>query len=166
VAGKFKASEVVVDLYYKKKGGLVTRMRQEQLVQQPGQQGEDDPQGRAGRALDQAPLEKEAGPGDSLEHGERDEAQEAAQGLRLTDSIINRWWGPDQSFFSFDSMLIILLFVICTASYVRAVQPQLFPRKRPGFLGIVRSAAVIGDRLSPAVALACAAMALFNIIYR
>ncbi len=63
-------------------------------------------------------------------------------------------------------MLIILLFVICTASYVRAVQPQLFPRKRPGFLGIVRSAAVIGDRLSPAVALACAAMALFNIIYR
>lgn len=74
---------------------------------------------------------------------------------------------PDKSLFSFDSILIVLLFAICTASYIRGIYPQMFPnRKQPGFLGLIRSAAVIGDRLSPLVAFGCVFMAVFNIVYR
>ena len=67
------------------------------------------------------------------------------------------------AFFNFDSMIIVVLFIICTASYVRAIWPSFVESHKQGFRGILRSAAVIGDRLSPFVSFACIGMAIFNL---
>jgi len=60
-------------------------------------------------------------------------------------------------------MIIVVLFVICTASYIRAIWPNFVESHKSGFRGIIRSGAVIGDRLSPFVALLCAGMGIFNL---
>lgn len=60
-------------------------------------------------------------------------------------------------------MIIVVLFIICTASYIRAIWPSFVESHKKGFRGILRSAAVIGDRLSPIVAVACLGMAFFNL---
>ena len=70
------------------------------------------------------------------------------------------------AFFSFDSMIIVVLFFICSSSYVRALKPNWVDPYKKGFRGIVRSAAVIGDRLSPFVAVLCLGMGLFNLFGR
>ena len=63
-------------------------------------------------------------------------------------------------------MIVVVLF-ICTCSYVRAWQPTLIDTEyRKGFKGLVRNAAVIGDRLSPLVATACLLFAAANIFAR
>lgn len=59
-------------------------------------------------------------------------------------------------------MIIVVLFIICTASYVRAIWPSSVESHKKGFRGILRSAAVIGDRLSPFVSITCIGMAIFN----
>jgi hypothetical protein len=60
-------------------------------------------------------------------------------------------------------MIIVVLFIICTASYIRAIWPSFVESHKKGFRGILRSAAVIGDRLSPFVSVACIGMAIFNL---
>ena len=60
-------------------------------------------------------------------------------------------------------MIIVVLFVICTASYIRAIWPNFIESHRRGFRGMLRSAAVIGDRLSPAISIFCVGMAVFNL---
>ena len=63
-------------------------------------------------------------------------------------------------------MIVVVLF-ICTCSYLRAWQPTLINTEyRKGFKGLVRNAAVVGDRLSPFVATACVLFAVANILYR
>jgi len=61
-------------------------------------------------------------------------------------------------------MIIVVLLFICTASYVRAVWPSFIESHKTGFRGIIRSAAVIGDRLSPFVSILCVGMGVFNLI--
>jgi hypothetical protein len=61
-------------------------------------------------------------------------------------------------------MIIVVLFFICTASYIRAIWPTFIESHKTGFRGIIRSAAVIGDRLSPFVSVLCVAMGVFNLI--
>ncbi|KIK64220.1 hypothetical protein GYMLUDRAFT_196086 [Collybiopsis luxurians FD-317 M1] len=62
--------------------------------------------------------------------------------------------------FNFQSLLLVILLMICTCTYVRAVAPRLVDRNKEGFLGLFFMAARIGERLSPYVALACVSMAV------
>jgi uncharacterized protein (UPF0262 family) len=61
-------------------------------------------------------------------------------------------------------MIIVVLFFICTASYIRAAWPSFIENHKTGFRGIIRSAAVIGDRLSPFVSVLCIGMGVFNLV--
>ncbi|KAL1733613.1 hypothetical protein EV714DRAFT_269572 [Schizophyllum commune] len=69
--------------------------------------------------------------------------------------------GPVMSaLFNFQSLLLVILLVICTCTYVRGIMPRLIDRNKEGFLGLFWMSARIGERLSPYVALACVAMAV------
>ncbi|KAI8599951.1 transmembrane protein 167A, partial [Dissophora ornata] len=56
--------------------------------------------------------------------------------------------------FNFQSLLMVILLVICTCSYIQS-QTNLLDRNKTGVLGIFWKAARIGERLSPYVSLAC-----------
>uniref|UniRef100_H2XZI3 Protein kish n=1 Tax=Ciona intestinalis TaxID=7719 RepID=H2XZI3_CIOIN len=62
--------------------------------------------------------------------------------------------------FNFQSMLTVVLLMICTCAYVRAMAPSILDKNKTGFLGIFWKFARIGERLSPYVALSCIAMGL------
>ncbi|EPS97905.1 hypothetical protein FOMPIDRAFT_1031748 [Fomitopsis schrenkii] len=62
--------------------------------------------------------------------------------------------------FNFQSLLLVILLMICTCTYVRAVAPRIIDRNKEGFLGLFWMSARIGERLSPWVAMACLAMAV------
>ncbi|KAI0728953.1 DUF1242-domain-containing protein [Fomitopsis betulina] len=62
--------------------------------------------------------------------------------------------------FNFQSLLLVILLMICTCTYVRAVAPRIVDRNKEGFLGLFWMSARIGERLSPWVAMACIAMAV------
>ncbi|KAI9594346.1 DUF1242-domain-containing protein, partial [Syncephalis fuscata] len=68
--------------------------------------------------------------------------------------------------FNFQSLLFVILLVICTSTYLRAQTPALIDRNKQGFLGLFWKAARIGKllRLSFYVALSCVAMAISVII--
>ncbi|EPR61179.1 putative transmembrane protein 167, partial [Toxoplasma gondii TgCatPRC2] len=61
--------------------------------------------------------------------------------------------------FNFQSMLTVVLLAICTCSYLRPRFPSLVDNKRPGFKGVLGRLAVVGDRLSGYVSLACILLA-------
>ncbi|KIJ49909.1 hypothetical protein M422DRAFT_204459 [Sphaerobolus stellatus SS14] len=62
--------------------------------------------------------------------------------------------------FNLPSLLLVILLMICTCSYVRSIAPNLIDRNKEGFLGLFFMLARIGERLSPYVALSCIAMAV------
>lgn len=62
--------------------------------------------------------------------------------------------------FNFQSLLIVVLLLICTCAYIRALYPALLDRNRTGFLGVFWKAARIGERLSPWVCAACLCMSV------
>ncbi|KAL8277227.1 hypothetical protein RQP46_010400 [Phenoliferia psychrophenolica] len=62
--------------------------------------------------------------------------------------------------FNFQSLLLVLLLLICTSTYVRATAPSLVDRNKNGVMGIFFKTARIGERLSPYVALSCVIMAV------
>ncbi|KAH9917717.1 uncharacterized protein B0H18DRAFT_1087007 [Fomitopsis serialis] len=62
--------------------------------------------------------------------------------------------------FNFQSLLLVILLMICTCTYVRAVAPRLIDRNKEGFLGLFWMSARVGERLSPWVSMACIAMAV------
>ncbi|BGP04998.1 hypothetical protein JCM10049v2_000800 [Rhodotorula toruloides] len=84
--------------------------------------------------------------------------------------------------FNFESLLLVILLVICTCTYVRATAPGLIDRNKQGkgveeaagcsetqwtitgVLGIFFKFARIGERLSPYVALACVVMAVRSLV--
>jgi len=66
--------------------------------------------------------------------------------------------------FNFQSLLLVILLLICTCTYIRAVAPRVIDSNKQGFLGIFFMSARIGERLSPYVALACVAMAVRMIL--
>ncbi|KDE06041.1 protein kish-A [Microbotryum lychnidis-dioicae p1A1 Lamole] len=61
--------------------------------------------------------------------------------------------------FNFESLLLVILLIICTCTYVRATAPDLVDRNKDGFLGVFYKCARIGERLSPYVALALTVVA-------
>ena len=68
--------------------------------------------------------------------------------------------------FNFQSLLIVVMLVICTCSYVRAYRPSWLDSYKEGFMGVFRRCAVIGDRLSPYVAIGCVLLAASTLFLR
>ncbi|KAI8876467.1 DUF1242-domain-containing protein [Backusella circina FSU 941] len=62
--------------------------------------------------------------------------------------------------FNFQSLLLVILLMICTCTYVRAQAPSLIDRNKTGVLGLFWKGARIGERLSPYVSLACIIMGI------
>ncbi|KAI7862561.1 transmembrane protein 167 precursor, partial [Spinellus fusiger] len=60
--------------------------------------------------------------------------------------------------FNFQSLLLVVLLLICTCTYVRAQAPSLIDRNKTGLLGLLWKASRVGERLSPYVSLACIIM--------
>jgi Protein of unknown function (DUF1242) len=60
--------------------------------------------------------------------------------------------------FNFQSLLVVVLLLICTCAYIRSIYPSLLDRNKEGFLGVFWKAARIGERLSPYVAASCVVM--------
>lgn len=66
--------------------------------------------------------------------------------------------------FNFHSLLLVLLLLICTSTYVHATMPGPMDRNKSGPLGVFWKCARIGERLSPWVGAACVAMAVSYLI--
>jgi len=62
--------------------------------------------------------------------------------------------------FSFTSMLIVLVLLICTCAYIRPHVGWINNNPR-GFVGTPFKLARLGERLSPAVAIACMILAAY-----
>ena len=65
--------------------------------------------------------------------------------------------------FNFQSLLTVILLLICTCAYVRSLWPSLLDRRKTGPLGTFWKCARIGERLSPYVAIGCIMMALHSL---
>ncbi|TRY63992.1 hypothetical protein TCAL_02074 [Tigriopus californicus] len=65
--------------------------------------------------------------------------------------------------FNFQSLLCVLLLLICTCAYIRSLWPTLLDNRKSGLLGTFWKLARIGERLSPFVALGCVAMAVHTL---
>ncbi|KAH8863187.1 Protein kish-A [Schistosoma japonicum] len=61
--------------------------------------------------------------------------------------------------FNFQSLLSVILLLICTCAYIRHFSPALLDSRKHGLLGLFWKCARIGERKSPFVALCCIAMA-------
>ncbi|KAI9203454.1 uncharacterized protein BJ171DRAFT_509693 [Polychytrium aggregatum] len=66
--------------------------------------------------------------------------------------------------FHFESLLLVILLLICTCSYIKAQFPSIMDRNRTGILGLFWKLGRIGERLSPYVCLCCILMAVRNLI--
>uniref|UniRef100_A0A9L0JTR2 Protein kish-A n=1 Tax=Equus asinus TaxID=9793 RepID=A0A9L0JTR2_EQUAS len=66
--------------------------------------------------------------------------------------------------FNFQSLLTVILLLICTCAYIRSLAPSLLDRNKTGLLGIFWKCARIGERKSPYVAICCIVMA-FSILF-
>ncbi|KAK0634927.1 hypothetical protein B0T17DRAFT_481875, partial [Bombardia bombarda] len=62
--------------------------------------------------------------------------------------------------FNFQSLLLVILLSICTATYVHQIFPAVLDRNKDGFTGIFWKCARIGERLSPYISLCCVLMAV------
>jgi hypothetical protein len=68
--------------------------------------------------------------------------------------------------FDFPSLLIMMLLVICSATFARSLRPEIFNdaknvRSHTGFLGIAWKASRIGERLSLYVSGSCLIAAIY-----
>ena len=67
------------------------------------------------------------------------------------------------AFFDFQSLLTVILLLICTCAYMRSLWSSLLDRQKTGPLGTFWKCARIGERLSPYVAIGCIMMALHSL---
>ncbi|VVD02706.1 protein kish-A [Leptidea sinapis] len=66
--------------------------------------------------------------------------------------------------FNFQSLLSVILLLICTCAYLRSFFPSIMDRKKTGLLGTFWKCARIGERKSPYVAISCVIMA-FTLLF-
>ncbi|XP_038621864.1 protein kish-A isoform X1 [Tachyglossus aculeatus] len=66
--------------------------------------------------------------------------------------------------FNFQSLLTVILLLICTCAYIRSLAPSLLDKNKTGVLGVFWKCARIGERKSPYVAVCCVVMA-FSILF-
>ncbi|XP_008851515.1 protein kish-A isoform X1 [Nannospalax galili] len=95
------------------------------------------------------------------------------QHLKLQDNVMHREvpYSPPgrtvlmmSAIFNFQSLLTVILLLICTCAYIRSLAPSLLDRNKTGLLGIFWKCARIGERKSPYVAVCCIVMA-FSILF-
>lgn len=72
---------------------------------------------------------------------------------------------PQSALFNFQSLLVVILLVICTCAYVHAYSPRLLDSHKKGFRGLLWKSARVGERLSPWVAACCVAMAVHTLFF-
>jgi Protein of unknown function (DUF1242) len=74
--------------------------------------------------------------------------------------------------FDFPSLLIVVLLIICTATFARSLRKNIFTNstdqkfQHSGLNGVAWKAARIGERMSPWVAASCIAAAFFILFVR
>uniref|UniRef100_A0A1X7UKJ5 Protein kish n=1 Tax=Amphimedon queenslandica TaxID=400682 RepID=A0A1X7UKJ5_AMPQE len=61
--------------------------------------------------------------------------------------------------FNFQSLLMVILLMICTCTYIRQMFPAITDMHKTGLLGTFYKMARIGERLSPYVSVSCIVMA-------
>ncbi|KAF2895417.1 hypothetical protein ILUMI_10754 [Ignelater luminosus] len=66
--------------------------------------------------------------------------------------------------FNFQSLLTVVLLLICTCAYLRSLFPSIMDRNKVGVMGTFWKCARIGERKSPWVAACCLIMA-FSILF-
>ncbi|XP_074096874.1 transmembrane protein 167A-like protein ksh [Cotesia typhae] len=66
--------------------------------------------------------------------------------------------------FNFQSLMTVILLLICTCAYVRSIVPRIIDGKKVGVGGIFWKCARIGERKSPYIAAGCLFMA-FSILF-
>ncbi|XP_037360526.1 protein kish-A-like [Talpa occidentalis] len=66
--------------------------------------------------------------------------------------------------FNFQSLLTVILLLICTCAYIRSLAPSILDRNKTGLLGIIWKCARIGEWKSPYVAVCCIVTA-FSILF-
>ncbi|PKK52391.1 hypothetical protein CI102_3495 [Trichoderma harzianum] len=64
--------------------------------------------------------------------------------------------------FNFKSLLLVILLLICTSTYVHHFTPGIMDRNKNGVMGIFWKCARIGERLSPYISICCVIMALIR----
>ncbi|KAJ5186554.1 hypothetical protein N7449_011318 [Penicillium cf. viridicatum] len=62
--------------------------------------------------------------------------------------------------FNFQSLLLVILLIICTSSYAHSIMPGIMDRNQKGMFGIFWKCARVGERLSPYVSICCVVMAV------
>lgn len=62
--------------------------------------------------------------------------------------------------FNFQSLLLVILLLICTCAYVHDMFPSVLDRKKDGPMGVFWKCARIGERLSPYISICCVGMAV------
>ncbi|KAK4882135.1 hypothetical protein RN001_005454 [Aquatica leii] len=66
--------------------------------------------------------------------------------------------------FNFQSLLTVVLLLICTCAYLRSLFPSIMDRNKVGLMGTFWKCARIGERKSPWIAACCIIMA-FSILF-
>ncbi|CAB3366008.1 protein kish-A [Cloeon dipterum] len=66
--------------------------------------------------------------------------------------------------FNLQSLLTVILLLICTCAYIRSMFPSLLDNNKVGFRGIFWKCARIGERKSPYVGFCCLVMAV-NLLF-
>ncbi|EPS31805.1 hypothetical protein PDE_06763 [Penicillium oxalicum 114-2] len=61
--------------------------------------------------------------------------------------------------FNFQSLLLVILLIICTSTYAHSIMPGIMDRNQNGVFGIFWKCARVGERLSPYVSICCFLMA-------
>lgn len=67
--------------------------------------------------------------------------------------------------FNFQSLLTVVLLLICTCAYIRSIAPRLLDKNKTGVLGTFWKCARVGERLSPYVAVSCVGMAIVILFF-
>ncbi|CAI8016726.1 Protein kish-A [Geodia barretti] len=63
--------------------------------------------------------------------------------------------------FSFQSLLVVILLLICTCTYIHSLFPRILDANKTGLRGTFWKCARIGERLSPYMSVCCISMALY-----
>ena len=67
---------------------------------------------------------------------------------------------PQSALFNFQSLLLVILLLICTCAYVHDMFPSVLDRKKDGPMGVFWKCARVGERLSPYISICCVGMAV------